>query len=172
MINVVLNSHCIRLLRSELLIAGSNEIGGVMAAEQVGDGSFIVVDLSVQRNGTSSHFVRDPVPHREFIRSFHERMGNQPERFNYLGEWHSHPNYLATPSDEDFSQMQKLVEDEEQNSTFLALMVVKLNMGKLLRGSIYGFRPGCRFVRGQLQGIEEGAVEEEYVPLTLSFKRH
>ncbi|MBC3884524.1 Mov34/MPN/PAD-1 family protein [Undibacterium griseum] len=167
MIDVVLNSHCIRVLRRELLTAGSNEIGGVLAAEQVGDGRFIVVDLSVQRNGTSLHFVRDPVQHREFIRSFHERMGNQPERFNYLGEWHSHPNYMATPSGEDFSQMQELVEDEEQKSTFLALMVVKLGKGKKLRGSTYGFRSGCIPVRGRLQGIEVGAVEEECGPLIL-----
>lgn len=167
MIDVVLNSRCLRKLRRELLAAGSNEIGGVLAAEQVADGRFLVVDLSVQRNGTSSHFARDPVQHREFIKRFHKRMGHRPERFNYLGEWHSHPSYPATPSEEDFRQMQALVEDEEQKSTFLVLMIVKLGMDEGLRGSAYGFRPACLPVRGRLLGIEGGDVEEEYGPMIL-----
>ncbi|MGY8625811.1 Mov34/MPN/PAD-1 family protein [Chromobacterium violaceum] len=167
MIDVVLNSQCVRKLKRALLAAGSNEIGGVLAAEQVGDGRFLVVDLSVQCNGTSSHFERDPVQHREFIRRFHERMGHKPERFNYLGEWHSHPSFPATPSDVDFRQMQVLVEDEEQKSTFLALMIVKLGLDGELRGSAHGFRPGFLPVRGRLLGIEEGAVKEEYGSLIL-----
>ena len=171
MIDVVLNSRCVRKLKRELRAAGSNEIGGVLAAEQVGDGCFLVVDLSVQRNGTHSHFERDPVQHREFIRRFHERMGRRPERFNYLGEWHSHPTYPATPSDEDFRQMQDLVEDAEQKSTFLVLVIVKLGLDGELRGSAHGFRPEFLPVRGRLQGSEEGAVQEEYGPVILVLRR-
>lgn len=167
MIDVVLNSRCVRKLKRELLAAGSNEIGGVLAAEQVGDGCFLVVDLSVQRNGTSSHFERDPVQHREFIRRFHERMGHRPEHFNYLGEWHSHPSFPATPSDVDLRQMQDLAEDEEQQSTFLVLMVVKLGLNGELRGSVHGFRPGLTPVRGRLQGIEEGVAREGSSPIIL-----
>ncbi len=160
MIDVVLNSRCVNELTRELRAAGLNEIGGVLAAEQIGDGSFLVVDLSVQRNGTHSHFERDPVQHREFIRAFHERMGHKPERFNYLGEWHSHPAYPATPSDEDFCEMQCLVEDAEQKSTFLTLVIVKLGMNGELRGSVYGFRPGLAPLRGRLHGVAHGAVHE------------
>lgn len=167
MIDVVLNSRCVRKLERELRIAGANEIGGVLAAEQIGDGRFLVVDLSVQRNGTHSHFERDPVQHREFIKCFHARMGNRPERFNYLGEWHSHPAYPATPSDVDLRQMQDLVEDDEQKSTFLVLMIVNLGIGNALRGSVHGFRPGLLPVRGRLQCIEERTVQEDLVPIIL-----
>lgn len=167
MIDVVLNSRCVRKLKRELRAAGSNEIGGVLAAEQVGDGRFLVVDLSVQCNGTHSHFERDPVQHREFIRRFHERMGHKPERFNYLGEWHSHPAYPATPSDADFRQMQNLVEDAEQKSTFLVLVIVKLGLDEELQGSAYGFRPGFAPLRGQLRGTEEGTVQEDLLPVIL-----
>lgn len=164
MIDVVLNRRCVRTLKRELRAAGSNEIGGVLAAEQVGDGRFLVIDLSVQRNGTHSHFERDPVQHREFIRRFHERTGHKPERFNYLGEWHSHPAYPATPSDVDFDQMQHLVEDVEQKSTFLVLVIVKLGLNRELRGSAYGFRPGFAPLRGRLRGIEEGAFKRSVPP--------
>ncbi|MBL8471984.1 MAG: Mov34/MPN/PAD-1 family protein [Rhodocyclaceae bacterium] len=167
MIDVVLNSRCVRKLKRELRTAGTSEIGGVLAAEQVGDGRFLVLDLSVQRNGTNSHFERDPVQHRAFIRQFHERMGRKPARFNYLGEWHSHPAYPATPSDVDFRQMQCLVEDGEQKSTFLVLLIVKLGVRGELRGSAFGFRPGFAPIRGRLRGIEAGAVQEELVPVFL-----
>ncbi len=165
MIDVVLNRRCVRTLKRELRAAGSNEIGGVLAAEQVGDGCFLVVDLSVQRNGTHSHFERDPVEHRKFIQRFHERMGHPPERFNYLGEWHSHPTYPATPSEVDFRQMQGLVEDTEQKSTFLVLVIVKLGPNGELQGSAYGFRPGFVPVRGRLRGINEPVIQEAPVPV-------
>lgn len=161
MIEVVLNSRCVRKLKRELQTAGSAEIGGVLAAEQTAAGRFLVVDLSVQRDGTTSSFTRDPVQHREFIQRFHERKGHQPQRFNYLGEWHSHPSFPATPSPEDFAQMQALVEEEEQKSTFLVLLVVKLDHGGNLLGSVHGFRPGQPWVRGQLSSIDVGAVQEE-----------
>lgn len=161
MIEIVLNSRCIRKLRRELEAAGPNEIGGVLAAEQIADGKFLVLDLSVQRNGTASHFDRDPIQHAEFIRRFHERMGYRPEQFNYLGEWHSHPLYPATPSSEDFSQMQKLVEDKEQASTFLALLVFKLDSRGTLRGSAHAFRPSQAPVRNALKSTDVDGITEE-----------
>jgi integrative and conjugative element protein (TIGR02256 family) len=161
MIEVLLNKYCIDKLRLELKKAKTTEIGGVLAAEQVGDGRFMVVDLSVQRDGTSSRFERDPERHRAFIRRFHDRMGNQPERFNYLGEWHSHPSYYATPSNEDFQQMQELIEEVEQRSNFLVLMVIKLGDRGELRGSVYGFRPRLAPVRGRFGSVEEGETQEE-----------
>lgn len=171
MIEVVLNSRCIRKLRRELEAAGPNEIGGVLAAEQVADGKFLVLDLSVQRNGTTSHFERDPIQHAEFIRRFHERMGNRPEQFNYLGEWHSHPSYPATPSSEDFSQMQKLVEDKEQASTFLALLVVKIDSRGTLRGSTHAFRPGQVPVRSALKSTDVDGITEERLSIIFVLKQ-
>lgn len=171
MIDVVIDDKCVRKLKHELHAAGANEIGGVLAAQQIGDGRFLVVDLSVQRNGTQSHFERDPLQHREFIRRFHQRMDHRPELFNYLGEWHSHPTHTAVPSDVDFRQMQDLVEDDEQKSTFLTLMIVKLGQHDELRGSVHGFRPGLLPVRGRLQGIEEEVVQEDLLPIILILGR-
>jgi hypothetical protein len=100
-------------------------------------------------------------------------MGHQPERFNYLGEWHSHPSYLAIPSEADIQQMQDLVEDEDQASTFLVLMVVKLSEDSRLRGSVYGFRPQLAPVRGSLRGTERVPVQEEFEPtiVILGFRK-
>lgn len=165
MIEVALSDTCVQTLKRALQAAGSKEIGGVLAAEQLGDGRFVVVDLSIQSDGTSSNFQRDPVQHRKFIQRFHSRMGRNPERFNYLGEWHSHPSYPAIPSEVDVQQMQDLVEDDEQVSTFLVLMVVKLGVTGVLRGSVYGFRPQLAPIRGRLIGSENDSVQEEFEPI-------
>jgi len=161
MVEVVLTAHCVRKLKRELRAAGLNEIGGVLAAEQVADGQFVVRDLSVQRDGTFASFVRDPAPHRAFMRRFHMRMGNNPERFNYLGEWHSHPSFLALPSPPDLRQMKALIEDEEQIASFLVLMIVKLERNGGLLGSTYAFRRQMPPLRVYLKAGEGCNVREE-----------
>lgn len=150
MITVILNPHCVSKLRDALHVAGEIEIGGVLAAEQIAEGTFRVLDISVQMGVSASRFVRDPEIHRKFIADFHERMEHQFERYNYIGEWHSHPNFSIMPSTEDFLEMQRLVEDAEQKSTFLALLVVRLNQNESISGTIHGFRPDMPIIRGSL----------------------
>jgi hypothetical protein len=51
------------------------------------------VDISFQkRGGTFAHFVRDPTHHKAFLTDFFASTGKDYKRFNYLGEWHSHPS--------------------------------------------------------------------------------
>jgi proteasome lid subunit RPN8/RPN11 len=160
-IDVVLSSRCARKLKKELRLAGRNEIGGVMAGEQFADGQFLVKDLSVQRNGTPTSFVRDPVQHRKFMRRFHLLTGNKPERFNYLGEWHSHPSFLALPSTPDIRTMQAEIEDDEQTSSFLVLLVIKLGRDGGLVGSTHAFQRRHLPIRVNLKAAEGAAVREE-----------
>jgi proteasome lid subunit RPN8/RPN11 len=168
MIDVVLTDRCVRKLKRELRSAKSNEIGGVLAAEQVADGHFVVRDLSVQREGSPTRFVRDPVKARVFMRRFHLRMANQPERFNYLGEWHSHPSFLALPSVSDLVQMQALIEERDQASSFLVLMIVKLDRDGRLLGSSHAFRRRMSPVRVRLHAQDGTALREECLAISPS----
>src|SRR5690606_35449888 len=105
--------------------AGRREIGGVLMAEQISEGHFRVVDFSVDtETGSVAHFVRSPEHHRLALSSFFERTGSDYTRFNYLGEWHSHPSYPAIPSPQDIASMQELVEGE-RGIPFAILMIVK-----------------------------------------------
>jgi proteasome lid subunit RPN8/RPN11 len=165
MIDVFVHRRCIRKLERSVFAAGRNEIGGVLAAKQVDDGCFLIVDLSVQSDGTEANFEREPIQHRKFISRFHDRVGHKPDQYNYLGEWHSHPSYPATPSEMDLLQMQELVEDHEQQSSFLVLMIVKLGLDGELRGSAHGFRPKLPPVRARLHGIEEWASQDSGRPV-------
>jgi proteasome lid subunit RPN8/RPN11 len=161
MIDVILSPRCVRKLKRELRSAGRNEIGGVLASEQLSDGVFLVRDLSVQRNGTPTSFVRDPVQHRKFMRRFHRLTGNSPERFNYLGEWHSHPSFLALPSEPDIRQMHAEIHEPEQTSTFLVLLIVKAGMDGGLIGSTHAFRRALAPIRVRLSAADGASVREE-----------
>ena len=161
MIEILLSPRCVRKLKRELRTAGCNEIGGVLAADQIADGNFLVRDLSVQRSGTPTSFIRDPVQHRKFMRRFHLINGNKPERFNYLGEWHSHPSFPALPSLPDLRQMHAEIHDPQQASSFLVLLIVKLGLDGGLVGSTHAFRRTHPPIRVTLGSAESGSVREE-----------
>ena len=95
---LLLPTQVTKRLRQELRRAKAREIGGLLMGEHVRDDVFRVVDISVQRSGGSqTHFVRDPSSHAAQLDAFFARTGNDFTRFNYLGEWHSHPTFEPAP---------------------------------------------------------------------------
>lgn len=119
-------------LRKALKAAGSREIGGVMMGEQIAPGHFRVVDLSIDsQTGGNAHFVRDSEAHSEALNAFFQRTEHQYDRFNYLGEWHSHPRFSVTPSSQDVSSMIDLVEGE-RGIEFAVLLIVRLGWWRRL----------------------------------------
>jgi integrative and conjugative element protein (TIGR02256 family) len=117
-----------RRMRRHLRSAGSREIGGVLMAEQIATDHFRVIDFSVDdQTGTYAHFVRSPEHHDAALSEFFERTGSDYQRFNYLGEWHSHPSFPVTPSVEDVASMSSLV-NGERDIAFAVLLIVKLKM--------------------------------------------
>src|SRR5438552_2278187 len=95
------------------------EIGSVLVGEHVSGDVFRVADISVQRQGGAlAHFVRDPVHHKEFLSEFFSRTGHDYLRFNYIGEWHSHPSFQPLPSQSDLETMYEIVNDPEVGANF------------------------------------------------------
>lgn len=112
-------------LIGELRRAGRREIGGVLVGEHLGCDDFALVDLSVQRRGGGrAHFRRDPVQAARFVDEAIGRARGEAERVNYLGEWHSHPSFSASPSVTDVAQMQSIVDDPDEPATFAVLIIV------------------------------------------------
>jgi len=143
MIQVQLTPECAARLLRELSRAGSNEVGGVLATEHVGGEIFRIVDLSVQRkSGSLAAFSRDAKYHKRFMRRFFDLTGHQYERFNYLGEWHSHPSFPALPSSTDLCTMYELLSAPDQPANFLVLVIVKRNFSGKLEGSAHAFVRG------------------------------
>lgn len=120
-----------RRLHNAVRRAGKNEIGGVMMAEQIEPGHFTLVDFTVDRRvGDEAHFVRSVDDHREALAEFFSLTGSDFGRFNYLGEWHSHPNHPPVPSMEDVRSMERLVQGEREIE-FAVLLIVQARRGAL-----------------------------------------
>lgn len=157
MISLRMPPELLTRLVSELRRAKSREIGGVLVGEHMGPGEFRIVDLSVQRSGgTSSCFVRRPEEHTSFLHDFFERTGSSYERFNYLGEWHSHPNCSPHPSATDAAQMQFIVE-EDPAPFFAILLIVRLGLRGELELNAHAFRPRLPSMPIAVTG-EDGSV--------------
>lgn len=119
------------------------EIGGIIVGEHAGQEVFRVVDISFQkRGGTIAHFVRDPAHHRAFLDAFFQRTGHDYTRFNYLGEWHSHPAFEPLPSGEDLRTMYDLVQDQAVGVNFAVLIIARLTPVETLEFSATLFRAG------------------------------
>ena len=107
--------------------------------EQVAPDHFQIVDFSIdETTGTAAHFVRSPDHHAEALEKFFRRTGSDFRRFNYLGEWHSHPSFPVRPSQEDMMSMQNLV-DGERDIDFSALIIVRLHCFLILDAAAYMF---------------------------------
>jgi len=113
-------------MRKHLAAAELREIGGILMAEELSAGRFKLVDFSVDLDaGNCARFMRRPEHHDEALDAFFERTGADYSRFNYVGEWHSHPCYPARPSVEDVFTMQSLVE-EEPSIPFSILLITRM----------------------------------------------
>src|SRR6266853_385447 len=126
-----------------LRAAGRREIGGVLLGEFVEPGTFKIAEITIQRGGgTFCHFVRDPKLHEKAIERFFERTGHNYKRFNYLGEWHSHPSFSTRPSPSDIRSMYRIVSDPTVGANCAALVVVRLASRSALDMSACVFRFG------------------------------
>jgi integrative and conjugative element protein (TIGR02256 family) len=110
--------------------------------EHIGGETFRLAEYSLQTSaGSEQHFVRDPAQNQAQLEAFFSRTGQDYGRFNYLGEWHSHPLFDALPSATDLKAMQSIVEDEAVGANFLILLVVKRNSRRRLDMSATVFVP-------------------------------
>lgn len=140
---LLINKKTTNFLKSELRLAEEREIGGILVAEHRQDEVFSIAGISVQRSGgTGSRFVRDPAHHTEFLSRFFSQTGHDYTRYNYIGEWHSHPSFSVLPSIEDCTTMQAIVSDPRVNVSFAILLVVRLQAFGLLKLSATAFRVG------------------------------
>ncbi|MER9949533.1 Mov34/MPN/PAD-1 family protein [Mesorhizobium sp. M0047] len=140
MVKLLLPDDIASRLNIALAKARRQEIGGLIVGEHVMDETFRIVDISIQTShGTRTHFERDPVLHEEFLREFFERTGGDFERYNYLGEWHSHPSFDPLPSADDVRTMRSIVSDPKVGVNFAVLLIVRRTDSKRLSLSATAF---------------------------------
>ena len=95
--------------------------------EHVEGARFRVVRISVQpKGGSLAWFTRSLRAVVAPLRSFFKKTNYDYGRFNYLGEWHSHPLFALLPSQTDGETMQTLVSDPSVKARFAVLLLVRL----------------------------------------------
>jgi integrative and conjugative element protein (TIGR02256 family) len=148
---ILLTDKIVQLLKRELPRAGRREIGGLLMGEHVSDGVFRLVEISVQRSrGRVACFTRHPREHQAQLDKFFARYNHDYTRFNYLGEWHSHPSFPVIPSARDYATMTSIVADPDVGVNFLVLMIVKIS-GAALEVSAAAFHPGADAVPVEIE---------------------
>lgn len=132
-------------LRKALKAAGTNECGGVLMGEHIGPGHFAVRNLTVQGGGRFASFVRQTQAALRALGKFFRRSGHDYARFNYLGEWHSHPSFSVQPSATDHQSMLDIVQDARVGANFAVLLIFKLSRQGELEGSAHTYLPDGTF---------------------------
>ena len=123
---LILPNNVRRRMRGHMLRALGREIGGMIMGEEIGEHRFRIVDFSVDTNsGTRSNFVRNADDHDLALTNFYERTKADFRRFNYLGEWHTHPCFDVRPSPKDVDSMLDLV-DGTGGVDFAVLFILRL----------------------------------------------
>lgn len=159
---LLLTPEVVERLVSALRHGGRREIGGVLMGEHVTDNAFRVLEITAQQQaGTHSCFVRQPDEHREALDAFFARTGHDYTRYNWLGEWHSHPSFAPVPSGKDIDTMQSIVDDPDIGVNFLVLLIPKLSWRGRLEVSATAFRPHATPVSVDLE-TEPGAEGAEH----------
>ncbi len=130
-------------LRRALRQAGPREIGGMLFAEQLVPARFRLLDFSIDSSsGSPARFRRDPAAHAAALNEFFDGTGRDFSRFNYLGEWHSHPSFSAVPSLHDVETMQSLVENPGSEISFALLLIIRLRFLLWIDHSVTAFARG------------------------------
>ena len=138
-------------LTEALKKARNKEIGGILMGENVSEGVFRVKNLTIQSHGgTFASFTRFLAGNLSPLQNFFHETGYDFTRFNYLGEWHSHPAFALEPSGTDCNTIWEIVEDSSVGANFVVLMIVRLDDAARLEGTITVFLPGNKMFKGTL----------------------
>jgi [CysO sulfur-carrier protein]-S-L-cysteine hydrolase len=130
--------------------SGNCEIGGILMGEHVSQDEFKVTKITVQRPGWISGFIRTIEDAVGKLNSFFKQTNNDYSRFNYIGEWHSHPLFTPYPSSKDDSSIREIVMDETVGANFVVLVIVKLNADKGLIGTAHTYLPNGKKTQSHL----------------------
>lgn len=141
MINLILDTHHVKIIQNSLKRAGKSEIGGILMAEHIGINEFLIREITVHKKGTIASFIRKIEDAVGTLHAFFKTNDHRYNRFNYIGEWHSHPSFEPFPSYKDDSSMLEIIQDESVGANFVVLLIVKLDSSGKLLDSAHTYLP-------------------------------
>ncbi len=150
MLSLILPPELVEVLLIELKKAGRHEVGGILMGEHVGLNEFKVTNITVHRRGGIASFVRCIEDAIGKLRLFFRQTEYDYQRFNYLGEWHTHPLFEPKPSIKDDESMLEIVQDNLIGANFAVLLILKLDSTGQLVGTAHTYMPDGRKVNSTI----------------------
>lgn len=150
MLTLILPSEQHELLLDALQKAGRREVGGILMGEHAGPNLFVVQEMTVHRRGAFASFVRRIEDAIGRLRAFFQETDHDYARFNYIGEWHSHPSFAPYPSTTDDVSMLEIVQDEAVGANFVALLIAKLGPEGELISTVHTYLPDGARIQSNL----------------------
>lgn len=151
MLTLNLSPEITETLQAALKKAGRREIGGILMAEHTGVDEFTLRDITVHRRGAYAYFIRRIEDALGKLRSFFQKTEHDYSRFNYLGEWHSHPSFAPYPSRTDDISMLQIVQDDTVGANFAVLLIVKLSQDRKLIATAHTYFPDGQQVAASIK---------------------
>lgn len=158
MLTLILPPDQHELLLAALRKAGRREVGGILMGEHAGPNLFVVREMTVHRRGAFASFVRRIEDAVGKLRAFFQNTGHDYTRFNYLGEWHSHPSFSPYPSKTDDFSMLQIVQDENVGANFAVLMIIKLGLDGELIATVHTYLPDGTRMRSNIRHQSGGEL--------------
>jgi len=104
---------------------GKDEAGGVLLGRFIKKSKNIVVDrVTVPMIGdrrSRFEFIRNEKVHQRIITSAWNKSGGT---INYLGEWHTHPERVPSPSEKDLENWKNILRQGIFSSLYLYFVIV------------------------------------------------
>jgi proteasome lid subunit RPN8/RPN11 len=141
MLTIRLPSEVCETITSACRNAGQRETGGMLFGEHLAENEFRVVEATVAGKGSVATFLRTLVESLTRLETFFRRTKHEYRRFNYLGEWHSHPSFALHPSGTDDESMFDIVDDPRIGARFAVSVIVKME-NERLDARAFAYFPG------------------------------
>lgn len=151
MLTLILPHEQHELLLAALRKAGWRGVGGILMGEHVRPNLFIGREMIVHRRGAFASFVRRIEGAIGRLRAFLQQTGHDYTRFNYSGEWHSHPSSAPYPSRTDDMSMLQIVQDEAVCANFAVLLIAKLGLEGALVATVHAYLPGGMRIQSSIK---------------------
>ncbi len=114
----------------------SKEAGGVLVGRHIIKSNNIVIDniSTPTTHDRRSHyrFFRSRVDHQSFIDNI---WRESRATCNYLGEWHTHPEQIPTPSSLDLSEWKRKLSEDIFGGDYLYFIIVGISCIRMWEGN-------------------------------------
>jgi len=132
---IIFNTHIIKFLRSELAQFNNLETGGVLLG-YIKDNIIYIEKAS----GSGPNAIHEPYFFKadsDFVDMFIDiEIANSYEKLRYIGEWHSHLQFKAKPSDIDLESLWDIADTTNDFCLLLIIGAVEFKNRNFINKSI------------------------------------